>query len=76
MEGIKVKLTKLKEADNPLHPNDIEVGYEKHGIMYEEPVVGQHFNLFPNWRTSRVQEIIDENTFRTFNSIYKIEKIE
>lgn len=70
-----VKLTKLKESENPLHPNNIEVGYEKVGKFFDEPTVGQSFYVGWGWRTSTVQEIIDANTFRTHNSIYRYEII-
>lgn len=69
----KIKLTKLAEAPNPLHPNNIEVGFEKIGLNMGEPVVGEPYWVGMGWRTSPVVEIIDPTTFRTLNSIYKIE---
>ena len=70
-----IKLTKLKEAPSPLHPNNIEVGFEKIGVFVKEPVVGEPFYLGWSWATSTVQEIIDPDTFRTHNSIYRYELI-
>ena len=75
-EQIKVKVTKLKEADDPLHPNNIKEGFTKEGYYYYKPVVGESFILYDElggWATSTVQEILSENTFRTYNSIYKWE---
>lgn len=74
-ENKKIILTKLKEADNPYHPNNIEIGYVKEGEFYKEPKVGESFLILPNWATSTVQEILSPNTFRTMNSIYKWEVI-
>lgn len=76
---MKIKITKLKEAENPLHPKNIEEGYETiktiEPSMFREPVVGQCF-MVGGFRSSTVQEIIDKNTFRTYNSIYRWEIIE
>jgi len=77
---IKIKLTKVKEADNPEHPNNIPEGTQREGLMYQEPKVGECFylqyeNKLSHFRTSIVQEIIDKDTFRTYNSIYKIERL-
>lgn len=77
---MKVKLTKLKEADNPKHPNNIQEGHEVIGDFTKDPVVGEQFVIDLDedyiWHTSIVQEIIDDKTFRTNNSIYKWEQIE
>jgi hypothetical protein len=43
---------------------------EKNGVKYADAVAPLHF-----FRTSPVMEIIDEHTFKTFNSIYKIEDV-
>ena len=70
----KVKLVKLAEYEGALHPNNIEVGREEIGYMNEYPKVGELFLIFDGGRwfhTSTVQEIIDDNTFRTYNSIYQ-----
>lgn len=72
----KYKLTKLKdEAYNGEHPYGINEGYTKEGYLYSKPVKGFCF-YFNNLRTSKVTEIIDDNTFRTENSIYKIEELD
>lgn len=71
---MRVRLTKIKEAENPLHPNNIEEGRIAEGFTENIPTVGERFTIagFNTWfSTSAVQEIIDENTFRTHNSIYK-----
>ena len=77
--AMRVKVKKLKESDNPLHPNHIEEGFEKTGLISEQqfrvPTVGERFYISPFWSTSGVQEVIDDNTFRTYNSIYHWEII-
>ena len=73
---MKVKLTKLRESDDPLHPGNIPEGYETTrslpSSLFKPPTVGERFNL-QTFSTSGVQEIINDNTFRTYNSIYKWE---
>ena len=73
---MKIKLEKLKELPDALHPNNIEVGYVKEGEFNAKPEVGKPFYIGYNYRTSDVQEIIDEFTFRTYNSIYRYSFIE
>lgn len=76
---MKIRITKLKEADNPLHPNNIEQGFVREGEIDSLPKVGQCFLVISGTRyflTSTVQEIIDQNTFRTHNSIYHWEEID
>lgn len=65
-----VVLTKIKEADKPLHPNNIAEGVVKRGYYEGDPKVGECFYIGGYWRTSTVQEIISPDTFRTHNSIY------
>jgi hypothetical protein len=78
MKTIKIK--KLKESDNPLHPNNIAEGFEKVSQIpdnwFRPPTVGERFWTSLTWSTSGVQEIIDKNTFRTYNSIYHWEVID
>lgn len=79
---MKVKLTKLRESENPLHPHNITEGHEVIGDYMGDPKVGEMFlldgEIEDDWgyHTSTVQEIIDDKTFRTHNSIYKWEKID
>jgi hypothetical protein len=75
---MKIKLTKLEESKNPLYPNNIEVGFEKIIDLGEFkcfPEVGDRFPPISWWSTSPVQRIIDDNTFETYNSIYKWEEV-
>jgi hypothetical protein len=71
-----VKITKIKELEDALYPNNIEVGFEAVKSVkpeeFELPILGERFWL-GWWSTSNVKEIIDDNTFRTYNSIYKWE---
>ena len=83
----KYRIKKLKAVDNPVHGRigygDFEPHYE--GYFTKEPIVGERFNLYPitsfgnphlgGISTSPVTKIIDENTFETLNSVYRIDKI-
>lgn len=74
----RIKLVKIKELEDAYYPNNIKEGYEKYGFLVEEPEVNRPFMCYSDkWlsgalRTSTVQEIIDKDTFRTYNSIYRI----
>ena len=68
-----IKLYKVSEVDQPVVPNNMPVGYERIGLMTELPKVGESFCLPPMFYTSTVLEIVDAETFKTKNSIYKIE---
>lgn len=78
---MRIKITKIKELEDALHPNNIVEGSEREGEFSEAPIVGECFWMqyekdVDSWfRTSVVIEIIDENTFRTLNSIYRYEPI-
>lgn len=56
----------------------MSIGQERKGVFVGEPKVGESFEIWalsnkPHERgmyTSLVQEILDENTFKTVNSIY------
>ena len=71
---INIYVKKLKEVENPLHPNNIAEGFESNFVAnskdFEKPIVGKAFWACNWWRTSPVVEVIDDNTFRTLNSIY------
>lgn len=87
---IQIRIKKLEEVENPRHPNNIEVGFEKigscpdvfvwNGSVFGEPIIGNRFfvdyDRGQTWSTSKVVEIISPNRFRTLNSIYEWEKIE
>jgi len=60
---MKIKITKLEELPDALHPNNISVGFEKtfeNNGKINPPVVGERFYPGDNgwWSTSGVQEII------------------
>ena len=74
----KAKLIKLKDFDSAEYKNHIEESRVVEGVIIDTPTVGKCFYLFYEdrnsaFRTSTVKEVIDENTFRTNNSIYKLE---
>lgn len=67
---------KLKELPDAFHPDNIKEGFEikiNTGDMWAKPEVEERFPAMTWWSTSKVQEIIDEKTFRTLNSIYEYE---
>lgn len=72
---MQVKLQKVTELSDALHPNNIEVGFERVGEFIKAPEVGDVFYVDWYWRTSTIQEILDDSHFRTYNSIYKWEII-
>jgi hypothetical protein len=65
-----VRLEKLSELPDALHPNNVEIGFVKEGPFVAEPKVGENFWVGSDWRTSTVKEIINEGVFKTCNSIY------
>lgn len=76
---MKIKITKLEELNAALHPNNIPVGYESIQVIpfenFSPPRIGERFNC-GQFSSSGVQEILSENTFRTYSSIYKWEVVE
>lgn len=79
---IKIRLTKIESgADNRFPPSSS--GISVNGATWEgeqspmtpEPIIGRPF-FISNYKTSYVQEILSENTFRTLNSTYKWEIIQ
>lgn len=72
----KIKLTKIKELEDAVVPGNIDEGFEKIGILLSEPVKGECFWVGTSFRTSLVTEVLENNTFKTMNSIYKYEFID
>lgn len=71
-KGQQVKITKISdEVFEGKHPNNINLGYEKVGILHNNIEIGYSIQV-GSLVTSCVTEIIDENTYRTNNSIYKV----
>lgn len=79
MKTLKVKLKKIEELEDAVYPFNIPVGFEwifeSDAENFKVPIVGKRF--YPGlikmgqWSTSEVQEIIDNKTFKTCNSIYE-----
>lgn len=80
----KILLTKIEELPDAEVPNNIPTNDFRVGITENLPVKNHCFSLYcssaPNsnkieirrsFRTSPVQEVLDNNTFKTFNSIYE-----
>ena len=79
---IKAKVVKIENISDT-QIRYIEVGDEFVGFFSKKPTVGEfftlyndsklaHFSDFIHLRTTEVKEIIDDRTFKTRNSIYKI----
>lgn len=73
----KIKMVKISDCENPIHANHIKEGKEVIGTINAEPTVGRNFFIqkidgISFFRTSTVTEIVDRDTFKTCNSIYKI----
>lgn len=81
-KGDWVILTKLSDDYfDGMHPNGIYAGYHQVGELIENITVGErvlvHGKRMDDYLyTSKVMEIIDENTFKTTYSTYKIELYE
>jgi len=76
---MKIRIKKLKELPDALHPNNISEGFDEIFEIpkeyFNKPTVGKRFWGDLSWSTSGVQEIIDEKTFKTYSSIYEWEII-
>lgn len=67
----RVKLYKLFDLPNADYPNSIIDGFVAEDELIRSPQIGSQF-IFGTLLTSVVTEIIDEHTFKTMNSIYRI----
>jgi len=88
-DSIKIRITKIKELEDAEYPNnkpvgETHVGYVRKNLLI--PKIGTQYNLESiiekndlsihagYWfMTSMVTEIINSRTFKTLNSVYKIE---
>ncbi len=82
---MKYQITKLGSVENPHSWSTFGESQPFHvGLFINPPKIGERFELSPfsykkgerGISTSPVTEIIDESTFKTLNSIYKIEPYE
>jgi len=75
----RVKLTKLRECDDPHHPNNRPEGEVNVGWEFGAPEVGECYLLDKGparyFRTSVVMEIIDKKTFKTMKSVYQVTEL-
>ena len=82
-KGDKVKLTKLSDDKfEGKHPNDINQGFSIEGTLRYDIDVGLPIMLdkvkhdYWEWfHTSTITDIIDEHTFKTLNSTYRVESL-
>jgi hypothetical protein len=76
---MEVILTKVKELEDALVPNNIPERYNRKGTLLSEPKIGECVVINPGklsqFNTSTVLEILDDNTFKTYNSIYTITRL-
>lgn len=73
---MKIKIRKIEERPDAEIPDNIETGFERiyNVVSFMKPKVGKCFQLSSvekYFTTSTVTEILDENTFKTRNSIYR-----
>lgn len=78
---MNVRIKKLEELEDALWPGNIPVGWEYTfkelpELSFKKPTVGERFHAGYVWSTSKVKEIIDEKTFKTWSSIYEWEIVE
>jgi len=72
----KVKLTKVDDhAFNGKHPNNVNVGFQITGEELSPVAIGERYYVGYSFSTSAVKEIINETTFKSTYSTYKIEYI-
>lgn len=81
LQNKKVKLSKIEAVRfSDKHPNGINVGYIKEGIALNDLEINNSFYLSGDngmFSSSSIVEIDEVNsTFKTNNSIYKIEIID
>ena len=77
-KGDLVNITKIVDNFDGNHPNRINEGFSKTGTLYSDLVVGENIVVISGSRqltTSKIIEIVDENTVKTRNSTYRIELV-
>jgi len=74
IEVYEVEIEKLEELKDALHFSNIRVGFKNSYFMIKQwfkvPMIGERFCI-GSFSTSGVTEIIDEQTFKTYSSIYR-----
>ncbi len=68
---IDLKADQILDGSEPIWT----VEYNVDPKYFKKPQVGSRFNV-RYWSTSQVQEIIDDSTFKTVNSVYRWEVID
>lgn len=67
---MKIKLTKIEPNPDGKYKDSRPVGDEHIGEFVADPVVGKSFFVGAMYRTSPVVEVLPDNKFRTYNSVY------
>ena len=76
-KSYNITIVKLTDDEfDGYHPNGIYAGYVKTGICTNPPTIGDRFYIGYSFSTSPVTELIDNLTFKTLYSTYKIKNIE
>lgn len=80
-KGDYVNLTKVSDdVFGGRHPNQIFEGYSRAGTLQRDIQVGSFGYIIDfsgeYFITSEIIEVMDENTFKTVNSTYKINKVD
>jgi hypothetical protein len=75
--GKNIQITKIDAVRyKDGHPMGVDTGFTSQGTALNDIIVGDFFYMEKGlFRSSPVTEIIDENTFKTRNSIYKVEEL-
>lgn len=74
-----ITLTKISELEDAKHPHNIPEGDIQQGwLIDKEPIIGKCFNIQTGISrirsTSPVTAVFEDDTFKTLNSLYKIER--
>lgn len=70
-QSIQIKLTRISGEQSK---NLIPIGSIVVGDCYDRPTVGEPFYV-GMWATTKVTEVLSEDTFKTSNSVYKWEEL-
>lgn len=70
-----ITLTKLKELEDAKYPHNIPEGHVIRGWLMKEPEIGKRFPVNSFCSTSSITELLENDTFKTLNSIYQLDRI-
>lgn len=72
---MEVKLTKIEELEEAQHSNKNIIDFPYIGEEFKSPKIGECYSVLGmrGIRTSTITELLEDNKFKTINSIYQIE---